>query len=116
MANLSIYSNATNPHSKEVISFELLIDAIKNGKWEDQTHKIRIITDDDLRVKAKKKLPAVTFSGEFEHREDEAILKYSNLIQIDVDKLEPNDAEIMSIISSMRIEGYKCPMMRWETR
>ncbi len=91
MANLSIYTSANDTVSKETISFELLLDSIKNGKWEDQTHKIRVLTDEDERRRAKLKLPGVTIAGEFEKRQDDGLLKHSGYIAIDIDKIAKDE-------------------------
>lgn len=71
---------------------DIFLQYIKNGEWQDDTLRIRVIKDKEARQEAKKSVPYVTISGEFSERSVTGLLKHSGFIAIDLDNLEdPED-------------------------
>jgi len=73
-----------------------LLDAIKRGKYRKPIENIRRVYgstkgDADAKRRAidplKKKLPAVTFSGQFKRRAGDALTEHSGLLCVDLDSL-----------------------------
>lgn len=85
--NLGLYPSIWNVDSKEIIPFDLFLDNVKSGLWQDLIIPIRAIKDKKERDKLKDKLPSVTLSGTFETRHDDKLVQHSGFIGIDVDDL-----------------------------
>lgn len=66
----------------------IILERIKNGTSKDLIKKVRKETDDEKRQELKRKLPAICFSGTFNQRADNAMIKHSGLICLDFDKFE----------------------------
>lgn len=74
------------PHiSDEKITIYDFLNLVKYGKYKDQIERIRTEEDKKKRDLLKKQLPAVTVSGTFIERKEEALIKHSGFIQIDID-------------------------------
>lgn len=92
-AMISIYNGAKDTKSQETIAIDLFLESVKNGRWQDIVLPIRAIGDKELRNEAKKKAPAVTISGTFKERKDDAIEKHSGYIGIDIDEITNFNAQ-----------------------
>ncbi len=77
------------------VSLEQVFKLIQDSDLKDNTEKIRKESNKDLRNKLKRStLPYVTFSGIFSSRKDDALIKHSGLICIDLDRVnEPGEAK-----------------------
>jgi hypothetical protein len=80
------------------INIHTFLGGIKEGKWREQVEVIRQAFaaagggDDGKKAvdPLKKKLPAVTISGRFRERNDDAIEAHSGMLCIDLDLLDGN--------------------------
>ena len=90
---ISYYTNVNNPNEKEEIGFELFLESIKNGKWQDIVLPIRCLKNKQDRQIAKKKSPLVTVSGNFSGRSDAGLEKHSGFIAIDIDDVNPEEVK-----------------------
>lgn len=75
-------ADTTTPFHRDVL---FVLDRIKKGTSKALIEKIR--SGEDL----KKQLPAICFSGTFNHRTDNSIIEHSGYICLDFDKYETND-------------------------
>lgn len=84
----SIYKNIYDNQSSNTLSYNAFLDFIKNGKWEDQVHKVRIIKDYAERKKEKEKMPYVTISGFFaQERKAALITAHTGYLAMDIDNI-----------------------------
>lgn len=92
---VSLYKNT---FSKEfyVYAPSEVFAMLLNGTFEHQIMPLRTLDAAQYKV-AKKQLPAVTWSGVFKEgtREAAAIVTYSKLVILDIDKLEPSNIELL---------------------
>lgn len=85
---ISIYDKVDILKPKGDIPLDIFLENIRDGKWEDIVHRIRIIEDKAKRDEIKKQIaPYVTLSGTFTERSDSKIEKHSGYIGIDVDNV-----------------------------
>lgn len=84
---VSYYNNVKQTQSNETIPMDILLEAIKSGKWQDDVLKIRTIREEDQRRLAKAKMANVTISGIFDKRVDSGCKVHSGIIAIDIDDL-----------------------------
>lgn len=90
--NIGYYKKITNLKRDSDIPLDLFLESIKDGKWQDEVLKIRLIKDKKERQFAKEKLPSVTLSGLFVTRRDSQSEQHSGFIGIDVDDIDrPNE-------------------------
>lgn len=96
MANvISLYPKISDIKNSKNIPIDIFLDYIKDGQWQDQVLKIRLIKEKEERQKAKKSLPYVTVSGLFESRTDKGLTEHSGFIAIDLDDV---DIEVRSFL------------------
>lgn len=95
--NLSIYTAVKDITSKEVIPMDIFLDRIQEGYWQDIVLPIQAEVDDDKRKELKRTAPGVTIAGQFEKRADNALIKHSGFIAVDLDDVE-NINEAKSLI------------------
>lgn len=88
-----------------LVSPESVIQSIAQGKWQQQIEYLRSLPEKEYKSE-KIKLPAVTWSGTFKEgtRLIESLEKYSGLVVLDVDKLEP--ANISLLKSQLSQDDY----------
>lgn len=96
------YFNSLFDKQPTYISIDDALQRIANGNSKDKVDKLRKYKDDA----AKKKLPAVLFSGVFLERKDNELLEHSNLIVLDFDKVKDLGSKIEDIIQHSFI--YAC--------
>jgi len=82
---ITLFANAEATRPQELIEFNEYLYLIKNGHWQDEVINFRTIQDPEERKAAKRKIIAVTPSGEFTGRGQAGLKKHSGLICIDVD-------------------------------
>lgn len=91
MKIINIYRNINGTEMKS-IDISLILNYIKNGRWQTQVDEIRDLINRNENEKAsdlKKTLPAFTPSGTFnERRKKENIDSYSGLLHLDYDKVK----------------------------
>ena len=69
-------------------SAEAVFGWIRDGKYENEIHRIRHEQDSKQRSKLKERLPSICFSGEFKTRHDSQIVKHSGLVVLDFDHID----------------------------
>lgn len=82
---ITLFANAEATRPQELIEFNEYLYLIKNGHWQDEVISFRAIQDPEERKAAKRKITAVTPSGEFTGRGQAGLKNHSGLICIDVD-------------------------------
>ena len=82
---ITLFANAEATRPQELIDFTEYLYLIKNGHWQDEVINYRAIQDPEERKAAKRKITAVTPSGEFTGRGQAGLKNHSGLICIDVD-------------------------------
>lgn len=88
---ISLFKSAMDTTPQTNISFYTFLGYVKDGKWEDLVHEVR--TD----KRQKKTMPAVTPSGTFIKRNADGIEQHSNIISIDIDFKDNEDADIEAL-------------------
>jgi hypothetical protein len=88
MTNISIYTNVKQTKTDKTIPFDLFLDGIREGSWQDVVLPIRVIQDEKQRAAAKQKAPCVTVGGTFKERSDSGLIQHSGYIAIDIDDVE----------------------------
>lgn len=84
--DISLFQSATSTDPQPV-NLEWAITSIVAGhEWMEKIKAIRTLSG-DAYDKAKRDLPAITWSGEFSTRKASAIINYSHQIILDIDKL-----------------------------
>lgn len=95
--NIGYYKKITNLKRDNEIPIDILLESIRNGKWQDETIAIRGIENKQERKFAKEKLPSVTLSGLFISRLDKESEQHSGYIGMDLDDLK-NPEEIKDLL------------------
>jgi hypothetical protein len=86
----NIFNGVLDKDCSNVVTFEALFNAIKNGKWKERIELIREAyskKEKETVRQLKHKLPAVTWSGVFEERLDDACVVYNKVMVIDIDNV-----------------------------
>lgn len=86
----NIFKGIFDRDCSNVTDIMKVLKAIKNGRWMDDIAAVRDARDkkqDDLLKQLKHSLPAVTWSGVFEERVDDACVVYNNLMVVDIDDI-----------------------------
>lgn len=84
---VSFYKTVKNIDSSETIPFDIFLDNIGSGKWEDIAHKVRKgKTKKERAVLKEKYAPSITVAGVFSIRKDDSLIKPTGLIAIDIDE------------------------------
>lgn len=96
MTMINIYPHISETRNGKPLPFDIFLDSIKDGKWQDFVIPIRAMRNEEDRKAAKKKVPYVTLSGTFSERVDSALVSHSGFIGIDIDDVNPE--EVKSII------------------
>ncbi len=114
MYNVSFYKNIFDTESKEQITIDQFLKAIKNGKYKKAIEAIRQATTKKARGELKKQLPNITASGTFTKRQDKNLIAHSGLKQIDIDhdenvELDPNEAKKKLITDPFTFAAFISP-------
>jgi hypothetical protein len=91
--NISLYPRIRVTVPVRSIPIDLFLDGIKDGQWQDEVLRVRVIKDKDLRQEEKKSIPYVTISGEFSERNLQGLLQHSGLLAIDLDDIDVNEVK-----------------------
>ncbi len=83
---ISVYKKINHLGSKETIPFDIFLDNIRDGFWQDIVNKVRVIKDKKERDEMKQTAPSVTISGKFKERYDNNLEQHSGYIGIDIDE------------------------------
>ena len=100
---ITMYKNAFDTTGSPVDMNEFL-ELIGLGEWEEDVKTIRESKDQKLIDSLKKRLPCVTFSGQFSQRGIEYCTEYNGMYVIDIDKL--NKKRIAEIWSMLEHDEY----------
>ena len=85
LEQVTIFRNikdTSTPFYRDIFS---LLNRIKEGKSKDLIKQIRLEKDKEKRQELKKSLPAICFSGTFNKRNDDSLIKHSGIICLDFD-------------------------------
>lgn len=82
---VTIFQNIRETETPFHRSVKCVLDRIKSGSSKELVQRIRKETDKANRNELKKELPAVCFSGQFNKRNDSAIIEHSGFICLDFD-------------------------------
>jgi predicted P-loop ATPase len=93
---ISIFNKSNHTKNGKDIPFDVFLQYIQDGKWQDHVLPIRAMKSKEDRTSAKKNVPYVTVSGTFAERKISGLLKHSGFIAIDVDDVDPE--EVKSIV------------------
>lgn len=90
MSNITIYKDIWSVSTPFYREIDFVLDRIKNGSNKQTIELIRNEKDKEKRNKLKEKLPAILFSGVFQHRSVSGIKEHSGFICLDFDKYDNN--------------------------
>lgn len=103
--NVTIFKDIKDTETPFFRDVMVVLDRIRDGKSKDVVSKIRAEKDKTKRNLIKQQLPAVCFSGEFNKREDKALVKHSGLICLDFDNF-PGRTEMGSMREVLMKDKY----------
>lgn len=90
-SKISIFNKSNHTKNGKEIPFDVFLQYIQDGKWQDHVLPIRAMQDKESRTSAKKQVPYVTISGTFGERKINGLTKHSGFIAIDVDDVDPEE-------------------------
>lgn len=68
---------------------DIFLDRVRDGYWQDIVLPIQALASKEERSKLKRETaPGVTIAGAFERRADNALIKHSGFIAVDLDEVE----------------------------
>lgn len=88
MTNISLYSSVKQTKTTKTIPFDIFLEQVRDGHWQDIVLPLRTIANKEERAAAKLKAPCVTISGTFKERTDSGIENHSGYLPIDIDDVE----------------------------
>lgn len=107
--NVSFYqTNIKQLSGAQTLPILSVLQAIKNGDFQDQVIPVANEPDKAKRNELKKRVPYFTPSGEFEKREASGLVKHSGLIAMDFDSLE----NIKSVEIALKSDPYSFAVFR----
>lgn len=116
---VTIFKSITDTDTPFFVGVDTVLQRIKDGKSKELINKIRKEPLKDRRNELKKELPAICFSGEFNKRNDQSLLKHSGFICLDFDgygkkkdllaekERLTNDRYVYSVFESPSGDGLK---------
>ena len=94
MQKVTIFENITKVNNPYVITIDKIVQRIKGGRSMVLVNELRNEQDAKNKLKIKKQLPAICFSGIFSKREDKGLIRHSGLIAIDFDHVNERLSEL----------------------
>jgi hypothetical protein len=88
---VSIFKNITATSTSFNRSVDFVFDRIRTGKSKELLSRIRLEPEKEVRNALKMGLPSICFSGTFNTRNAEGLIKHSGLICLDFDGFENED-------------------------
>lgn len=85
---ITVYKDVYDKTSKYYFEVTKILEYIKNGRWKNKVHQLRMEADEAKRKKLKCYFPSICFCGKFESRYDEKIIEHSGLAILDFDHVE----------------------------
>lgn len=86
--SISYYHRVGDIRSDRTIPFDIFLESIRDGKWQDMVLPIRAMATKEERDAAKKLVPSVTIAGKFKVREDAQLDEHSGYLAMDFDDLK----------------------------
>lgn len=109
MTEVSFYqTNIKQSSGGQSLPILSVLNAIKNGDFQDQVIQVANENDKAKRNELKKRVPYFTPSGVFEKREASGLVKHSGLIAMDFDSLE----NIKSVEIALKSDQYSFAVFR----
>lgn len=87
MEKVTIFKNVRDTKNPHIVSIDVIIKRIREGKSKLLIEKIRNSSTKEERLEYKKQLPSICFSGEFSERSDKGLIRHSRLVAVDFDHL-----------------------------
>jgi len=89
---------------------DFLLD-VKGGRWKDQTEKIRLEQNAEVRKLMKKAMNCVTIAGLFRERKQDLLIEHSGFICVDIDNYDEraelvNDPYTYALFKSTSGNGW----------
>lgn len=94
MQKVTIFQNVNAVNDPYVVTIDKIVQRIKSGRSSLLVNKLRQTTDPKEKLKIKKQLPSICFSGIFSKREDKGLITHSGLIAIDFDHINERLSEL----------------------
>lgn len=89
VSRISLGKNLKKPRQLETWQTGRVLHAIGDGTWRERIQRIRSLpSGSPVRTEEKKKLPYVTFAGEFNCRNGRNLIRHAGQLGIDLDDLE----------------------------
>jgi hypothetical protein len=103
MHKVTLFKNILNIHEPHFADVNVVLEAIRNGKYKEKIKEIRLCKDEHKIRLLKSNLPCVLFSGEFNkpitktndggqsyisYRDDKSLTKHSGFAPIDIDNID----------------------------
>jgi hypothetical protein len=88
---VSIFKNITATSTSFNRSVDFVFDRIRTGKSKELLSRIRLEPEKEVRNALKMGLPSICFSGTFNTRNAEGLIKHSGLMCLDFDGFEDED-------------------------
>jgi len=101
---VTLYENLNKVTNPFHVSFEYVLERIKNGKTRELVERVRSAGTKEERDALKKNLPCVNFQGEFKERNDNGLISFSGLMPLDYDNFHDNET-----LENCRSELLKSP-------
>lgn len=95
---VSFFPQLRDTGNSVAVAIGKILEAIRDGKWKSQIEKLRAAPSKTAKAKLKNNLPNFTGSGTFTSRKSSGLIDHSNLIVLDIDKLEALEAAREQVI------------------
>jgi predicted P-loop ATPase len=105
MSKVSFYQSVKHTNQTTELDLDDIMTSIQIGEYKAIVEQVRQAPDEKAKKKAKLALPAFTGSGTFSERKNEAIVKHSGRIIIDLDHVENID-EAKSLLGADEFIEY----------
>lgn len=89
---ITLFKNIKDTNTPFYVTDGFIFDKIKTGAVQKMVEQVRSEQDSEQRNILKSKLPAICFSGEFNHRSKGGFKKHSGFICLDFDHFPSQDA------------------------
>ena len=103
--HVTIFKNIRETETPFHRPVEVMLDRIKRGETKELVKAIRAEKNKSERNELKKNLPAICFSGEFNKRNDSALIRHSGLVCLDFDGY-PKASELRSHKAALTKDPY----------
>jgi hypothetical protein len=115
MQKVTIFKNIQDISEPHFVSVDVVLEAIRSGRYKDKIEKIRACSDENKIRSLKADLPCALFAGEFakpiekqwdngnkyiSHRDDKSLTNHSGFVPIDIDDVDDIQAAKEDLINN----------------